>query len=123
CADISVNELNVSKFQLRGAAPRLLQGGAVHVNADYLPIPADELGQQESYVTHATTDIQHFHSGRYPRALEEPLSQGPKEIGLLGKSRMFVIRSPQRICWVSHVCPGFSADLFTQPRRTSAAVD
>lgn len=105
-ADISVNKLNVSKFQLFGAFSRLLQGGIVHVNADYLSIPADELRQQDSYVTHATTDIQYIHSGRYPGFLEQPLSQGPKEIGLLGKSSMFIISSAQRICWISHIYPG-----------------
>jgi len=105
-ANVSENKLNVSKFQLLGAFPRLLQSGGVHVNADYLSFPADELSQQEGYVTHATTDIQYLHSGRYPGLPEEPLSQRPKEIRLLGKARMFVIRSAQCICWISHISPG-----------------
>jgi hypothetical protein len=88
-----------------GAFSRFLQSGAVHVNADYLSIMADEFGHQERYVTDATTYIQYLHSGHYPGFLEQPLSQRPKEIGLLGKSRMFIIGSAQCICWISHIYP------------------
>jgi hypothetical protein len=45
----------------------------------------------------------HAHSGRFASFLEEPLSQRPKKIGLLGKSCMFVVRSAEGIC---HAYPG-----------------
>ena len=103
--DVALNKLNVSKVSSAGTFSRLLQGAAVHVNANYLSVFADEIGHQEGYVANATADIQNLHSRRYPGLFEEPLRQRSKEIGLLRQPRMFIIRSAKRISWIRHDFP------------------
>jgi hypothetical protein len=54
-ADISVNKLNVSKFSCSARLLAFSKRRRPCRRRNYFH-PGDELGQQESYVTHATTD-------------------------------------------------------------------